>query len=133
MIASLLWIAAANALLELVLYPFWLHPIALDGGTIPMSFWAIAYLPLGAACLYAGLRAPRARDAIFIGLAAGVIAQITKAILAAIGYPGHQASLAAIATSEFYTVHFARMTFGFIALLVVAHYATRRLGRGSEG
>lgn len=132
MMTSIIWIAVANALLELILYPFWLHPIELDGERIPIALWSIAYIPLGVACVHAGLRSKRALDAILIGLGAGIVAQLTKAILAALSYPGHEESLAAASPGEFYTVHFARMTIGFIVLLLLVYDVKRRLVQHRE-
>lgn len=132
MVTSLLWIAGANAFLELILYPFWLYPLERHQGSAPISLWLIAYVPLGIACIRAGVRAARPKEAVLIGIAAGVIAQLTKAALAAMAYPGHESSLAATSMREFYTVHFMRMTLGFVALLVLTYGVVGRLSRRTE-
>lgn len=120
-------VGIAHGFAERVLFGEWIVP-RYGGihGVAPVD-WAVMYLPVLLACIWLGARVRSIPEACTAGVAAGIVAALEKLALA--DAPGHEASLALVSPTRFWSIQLARMTLGFVVLIVVAHLALRRRPR----
>ncbi len=119
-VAAVILVGIANAFAELV-YGAYLVPRFTTLSAIPLRWFVVMYAPVLFTCVLVASRASSWRGAWAGALGASSIAQIEKLVLAMVGAPGHEASAAAVSPAHFWTVHFARMTFGFVVIFSVAY------------
>lgn len=128
---AVLAVGLANLVAELGVYVLCIAPKLASGAPVPALFWILMYLPVLVACIAVGRTVASMRVAIACGVAAGLVAQIEKLALALLGVPGYSESLAIVAPARFWTVHLARMTFGFVVLFMTVLTMTRRFAKPS--
>lgn len=96
---------------------------------VPLAWWVAMYAPVFVGCVVLGIRAHSTREAALAGVVAGLVAAIEKLVLALAHAPGHETSLVIVSPARFWTVQLVRMTFGFVVLLVLAHFVAQRTRR----
>jgi hypothetical protein len=127
-------VGAANLAAEVLVYGALIAPSRGEASSVPLWAWACMYVPVLVACAWVSARITRPLEVVLAGVSAGTVAQLEKWALALVSAPGHESSLAALAPAEFWTVHFARMTSGFVVLFAILFAARRALrARGAAG
>lgn len=121
-------VGLANLVAELAIFGALFAPRLAAGEPMPWWMWVVMYLPVLAAMVWVARAFTRLVQPIAAGIATGCVAQVEKWALAVWGAAGHDAALASVAPTTFWTVHFARMTFGFVAVYALL-YAFGRLVR----
>lgn len=119
---------AAQLVAELLIYGQWMVPALPRVSRVPLWWWAGMYAPVLVACVWGGVRVQRVRDAVALAVLMGLVTQVLKWALAHAGAPGHHKSAALEDPVAFWTTFHARVTGGFL-VLVLASQAVARVWR----
>jgi hypothetical protein len=131
-LVSTVAVGIATLVAEVGIYAQLIAPRYRSMPLVPIYAWVAMYLPVLLACVFVTPKLAVARDAVTAACAAGAITQLEKWALAIAGLPSHAQTLAVTDPARFWSIHFARMTFGFLVLFGLLFLARARFVRGRD-